>query len=166
MTACFARDMRIRGSCETLIFAEEAQRFAEAWHDAGLPVPADYLNPEGRPTGEADREYQLVRGLGDGRRVVGVDPRAASATDSSSPAVSPSIETLGPEHLVELMELTQGAVILALPPSRRSNQRRVSSLSCARLIARVPSVPAFLAAPTHPTRGTCFLCMVRLFNNP
>ena len=42
--------------------------------------------------------------------------------------------------------------VTSASPSRRSNQRRVSSLSCVRLIARVSSVPAFLAAPTHPTR--------------
>ena len=75
MTATNAIGLSLHGACQPLVFEEEVQRFAEAWHDAGLPVPADYLNADGRPTTQAERDYQLVRGRGDGRRVQGVDPR-------------------------------------------------------------------------------------------
>lgn len=59
-----------------LIYAEEIERFACSWHDAGLPVPEDYAAPDAQPALPEDRAYQSVRGRGDGRRVVGVLPNS------------------------------------------------------------------------------------------
>ena len=115
MTAALAQGLLLHGSCEPLVFAQEVQRFAEAWHDAGLPVPHDYLNPDGRPTAEQERAYQ--RGKGDGRRVEGVDPRATPsrvvATAHSSFAGAPD-GRLGPRHLTELKALSASSVVLML----------------------------------------------------
>ena len=45
-------------------FQAAKQRFAEAWKRAGHPVPADGLNPEGLPSTDEGRAYQMVRGAG------------------------------------------------------------------------------------------------------
>ena len=50
--------------------------FAARWHAAGLAVPHDYENHDGRPTSASDRRYQLRRGPGDGRVVDAVTPVA------------------------------------------------------------------------------------------
>ena len=42
--------------------------FVSTWFRSGHPVPSDYLNEDAQPTSPAWREYQLVRGPGDGRR--------------------------------------------------------------------------------------------------
>ena len=153
MTACLARDMELHGSCVALSFAEEAQRFAEAWHDAGLPVPPDYLNPEGRPTSQADREYQLVRGLGDGRRLKGVNPRATPAIGSTIATASPSVDVLGPQHLVELAKLTEGAVILLLM-STMIQPLLYASLDGFRVLgAELPAQTARTGAPMALVRS-------------
>lgn len=57
-------------------YAEEIERFACNWYDAGLPVPADYAAPDAQPASDEDRAYQEQRGKGDGRRVQGVTPRS------------------------------------------------------------------------------------------
>lgn len=51
--------------------------FAVCWHAAGLLVPEDYLNPDGRPSSADSRRYQSRRGPGDGRAVNAVVPRDA-----------------------------------------------------------------------------------------
>ena len=43
-------------------------RFASAWYQAGRPLPPGFANPSGQPLDEGGRQYQLVRGKGDGRR--------------------------------------------------------------------------------------------------
>ena len=60
-----------------LSYSKVISDFAVSWHAAGLPVPADYLSPDGRPSSGSDRRYQLRRGPGDGRRVNAVTPRDA-----------------------------------------------------------------------------------------
>ena len=121
MTAALASGMSLHGTCPPLVYEAEVQRFAEAWHDAGLPVPADYLNHDGRPTSAADRDYLLVRGNGDGRRVVGVDPRSRNGREAADMVTvevgsgrRPDEHALGPHHLVDLRVLTASAVILLL----------------------------------------------------
>ena len=42
--------------------------FVSTWFRSGHPVPSDYLNEDAQPTSPGWREYQLVRGPGDGRR--------------------------------------------------------------------------------------------------
>lgn len=59
---------------EDLVYEDEIERFACAWHDSGLPLPADYRAPDAQPVSMSDREYQAVRGRGDGRRILGVVP--------------------------------------------------------------------------------------------
>ena len=49
-------------------YAVEVERLAAAWYMAGIPLPDDYDNPDGRPSAPADREYARARGKGDGRR--------------------------------------------------------------------------------------------------
>lgn len=43
--------------------------YASRWHEAGLPVPKDYLNSDAQPSSLEQRRYQLRRGPGDGRSV-------------------------------------------------------------------------------------------------
>lgn len=59
---------------QELVYAEEIELFACAWHDAGLPVPAGYNSPQALPPSLAEQQYQSVRGRGDGRRPTGVVP--------------------------------------------------------------------------------------------
>ena len=70
---------------ERLCYADEIECFAGAWYDAGLPVPHDYLAPDAQPTSEEARQYQRVRGRGDGRRVHGVVPASRMAARPSAP---------------------------------------------------------------------------------
>ena len=79
-----AQQLRPDGTRGEWSYAEEIEIFALAWHRAGLAVPADYANPRGGPSEPEGREYQKVRGRGDGRRVTGVIPKLAKI----SPAVA------------------------------------------------------------------------------
>lgn len=68
------------------LYLEEVERFAAAWHNAGLPVPSDYLSPDAQPQSQDARSYQFQRGKGDGRRVQRVVPIScqSSATELST----------------------------------------------------------------------------------
>jgi len=57
-------------------FDEERELFAVKWHLAGLPVPMDYEHELAQPMSQQDREYQSVRGKGDGRRPLSTLPRS------------------------------------------------------------------------------------------
>lgn len=60
---------------QELVYAEEIERFACAWHDAGLPVPLGYNSPRALPPShEEQQQYQSVRGRGDGRQLHRVVP--------------------------------------------------------------------------------------------
>lgn len=59
-----------------LCYDRELERFAGAWHDAGLPLPHDYATADARPIDPHDQAYLNVRGRGDGRRLKGVIPRS------------------------------------------------------------------------------------------
>ena len=50
-----------------LRYADVIDQFARLWASRGHPVPADYANPDARPTLPSEREYCFVRGAGDGR---------------------------------------------------------------------------------------------------
>ena len=138
MTAANATGIELHGACLPLVFADEAQRFAEAWHDAGLPVPADYLNPEGRPTDPAERDYQLVRGRGDGRRVRGVDPRSAAverrrvALEVVADTLCEGDSTYEQSHLCAGKELR--TALSPLPSSRPCVDERVQTLGPGDLV--------------------------------
>lgn len=56
----------------TLDYIAIVSLFARAWATAGYPVPKDFRNPDARPTSSAERDYQQVRGAGDGREVEAV----------------------------------------------------------------------------------------------
>lgn len=47
--------------------------FAKAWTAAGYPVPQDFRNADAQPSSANEREYQLIRGSGDGRCVDVID---------------------------------------------------------------------------------------------
>ena len=55
--------------------------FAANWFCSGHPVPADHLNPDAQPTGADWRNYQEVRGPGDGRRPPLAEPLQAPYGD-------------------------------------------------------------------------------------
>ena len=57
-------------------FADLREQFAVAWHEAGLPVPADYEADDAQPIDADARRYQSTRGKGDGRRPASVVPRS------------------------------------------------------------------------------------------
>ena len=68
---------RLDASCDLpapLHYEHVVTDFAVRWHAAGFPVPADYLNPDARPSTQSDRRYQSQRGPGDGRQVDAVVP--------------------------------------------------------------------------------------------
>ena len=68
-------------------FEEGLESFSCAWHDAGWPVPEGYeLCSDGLPVSTAAREYQALRGPGDGRRPSSVIPRSRRAGLQASAA--------------------------------------------------------------------------------
>ena len=71
MAEAFAEQCRPLGEPARLDAEVEVERFAAAWHLAGLPVPAGYDAAYGMPCSEADRQYARTRGKGDGRRIAG-----------------------------------------------------------------------------------------------
>ena len=73
---------RVRPAPERATYATAVELFAAAWHAKGHPVPRDYQNSDARPTGAERREYQKIRGQGDGRLVDAVVPREAAAAPS------------------------------------------------------------------------------------
>lgn len=97
-------------AAEALNYAEEIEKFAGSWHDAGLPVPEDYAAPDAQPALKEDRAYQSIRGKGDGRRVAGVVPssrRMATAHPShatigeQAAPILPQLAHLRPTDLLE-----------------------------------------------------------------
>ena len=78
-------------------FQSELVRFARAWHDSGLAVPADFDAPDGRPTSARARDYQLVRGAGDGRIVKRAHPSRFSPGDVTSMDSSANSTSSPPE---------------------------------------------------------------------
>lgn len=90
------------------VFQVEVERFAVAWHSAGLPVPHDYANENGQPTSHDEREYQATRGQGDGRRVRGITPHSLSG-GRQTPAVQPELLAA---RLVCLASLTVNSCVL------------------------------------------------------
>ena len=55
-------------------YSDLIQEFAHSWSQHGHPVPSDFLNADGQPSDAASRRYQLVRGPGDGRSLLGAIP--------------------------------------------------------------------------------------------
>ena len=81
-------------------FGEAVERFAVAWHHAGLPVPEGYDAADGQPPTEDARAYQLTHGAGDGRRVEGVVPHSLrGALVEIEPAASPPADAAGGERM-------------------------------------------------------------------
>ena len=64
-----------------LNYVDEVRKFADKWKAAGHPLPAGYDNPTAEPLDAAGRDYQLVRGDGDGRQADPKAPRRAEAGD-------------------------------------------------------------------------------------
>ena len=94
---------RLDASCDLptpLQYEHVVADFAVRWHAAGFPVPADYLNPDARPSSQSDRRYQSRRGPGDGRQVDAVVPadrhQLAIAAGMLSYLVSHSEEAMPP----------------------------------------------------------------------
>ena len=116
MTAALATGTVVTGADGIPVYAEEIQRFAESWHRSGLPVPWDYLNSDGRPTHQEDRDYLLVRGKGDGRRVSAVDPTPSDVAPRQPHAAEPAAQTdeLSERHLTLLSTLGQAGVLLVI----------------------------------------------------
>lgn len=83
-----------------LNYAEEIEKFACSWHDAGLPLPADYAAPDAQPANVQERSYQACRGKGDGRRVQGVVPHSRRGS-SVQHTLSPS-GVCQPEHCTHM----------------------------------------------------------------
>ena len=84
---------------DTLDASVEVERFAAAWHLAGLCVPQGYDSPTGMPSSLEGQRYLTVRGEGDGRRVPGgVVPRLALTKRELSVAggTSPHRSLTGP----------------------------------------------------------------------
>ena len=76
MASAFAEQCRPLGQPVRLDAEVEVERFAAAWHLAGLPVPTGYNAAHGLPSDEEEQRYARARGQGDGRRVAGdVVPR-------------------------------------------------------------------------------------------
>ena len=55
-------------------YSDLIQEYAHSWSQHGHPVPSDFLNADGQPSDAASRRYQLVRGPGDGRSLLGAIP--------------------------------------------------------------------------------------------
>ena len=102
-------------------FAEAVEELAVAWHFAGWPLPEGYDAADGLPPTAAAREYQLVRGPGDGRRPPGVVPfsmrTALVISEPTEPppsaAVEPlAVESLSSAQLISLAALTMQGFML------------------------------------------------------
>ena len=73
MCASLARAKKIQPSPPPLDYQMVIRECAAAWQKEGNPLPCDFDNADARPTSEEEREYQLVRGHGDGRTIKTVD---------------------------------------------------------------------------------------------
>ena len=69
MARGIAAQLRPDGSGKQPDAEVEIERFAAAWHRAGLPVPPDYNAAGGQPLDAEAQAYARARGPGDGRRV-------------------------------------------------------------------------------------------------
>ena len=49
-------------------YSEHVRSFGRKWLRAGMPLPPGWDNPTGAPLDQESKDYQLVRGPGDGRR--------------------------------------------------------------------------------------------------
>ena len=95
-------------------FHELRERFAVAWHNAGLPVPYDYdLRDDALPLLAADREYLAVRGKGEQNKVV----RSTVPRSLRGPVgVEAALVTFSPDeldlHQLDLREVTAQSIAL------------------------------------------------------
>ena len=116
--ASLAAGVRLDGVCNQLDYPALAWRFACAWHDEGLPVPAGWFTPSGNPPDSSACAYQMVRGVGDGRRAKTVDPRLEGVPQ---PALPPSTELFKQmpampliQKMVDVRELVSGGLVLVM----------------------------------------------------
>ena len=104
----------------------EQQKFAVNWFKHGLPVPADYLSRDARPAKQEERDYQDVRGAGDGRHVLGTLPLTQQAvvdleqtrrTTHTDKLGQPTADTCRPSHnhtFLPISTATKTVVLLML----------------------------------------------------
>ena len=102
---------------DTPSFIQLRERFAVAWHQAGLPVPHDYEADDAQPTTAADREYQQVRGRGDGRAVVSVVPRSLREALVTAPPIASHLSS-DEERAIDLRSVTRATVLLCFVTSQ------------------------------------------------
>ena len=94
-------------SADTPVLTEVVESFAAAWHMSGRAVPADYQARDAQPSSQEARDYQFVRGKGDGRRPASVVP--VSLRGEPGP---PLMDAMLVARLVVLASLTVDAFVL------------------------------------------------------
>ena len=70
---------------ESADFVVAAKAFDEMWRLKGYPLPPGHGNSTGRPLDKASRDYQTVRGPGDGRRPGGLADMESLKTSGVAP---------------------------------------------------------------------------------
>ena len=116
MSAALAEGIRITGDAVPLDPFVEARSFARQWQALGLSVPRGWESATGEPDTVGEREYQVVRGRGDGRRVehcpVSIEGGQSSEERDAAVECRLGERPLADERLLALQALTTGAVML------------------------------------------------------
>lgn len=116
LATCLRAMLGVAGSADAPpSFAEAVESFAVAWYRAGWPVPEGYLAEDGLPPSNEAREYQLVRGGGDGRRPNTVIPcslRTVAIVTEPEADAPMILRELTLAHFVALASLTTQGFML------------------------------------------------------
>lgn len=167
MCATLAKATPIRPKMSSQIdYVEAIEWLAYEWHRRGHKVPSDYNNVDARPSTQADRQYQLIRGPGDGRELqeviprlaeriqtVGEPPKQREAAESTQegdrmPAIPVGDSTTGAESTPQAEETTAESDNAA----ERSRVARPSQRG-ASLEAAPPNDSNTLVIPVHATEN-------------
>ena len=94
-------------------FEVARERFAVEWHRAGLPVPYDYdARNDALPLLQQDRDYLMVRGRGDGRRVRAVIPKSLREDDIYTLSVPTFDASTVAHRQLDLRHVTAHSLVL------------------------------------------------------